>query len=266
MDRAMSATSRRHRLDITISESDGIRCLHFGTPWIQGAMDTAQPDSLVLAYVQQMMGWLLFLNPPAQLLQLGLGAGSLARFCHRHLPSTALTVVERSPEVIAAARTWFGLPRQGRRLQIVAEDAQHVLRSPALRHRFGVVQVDLYDEQAAGPVLDSLSFYRRCREALAEPGIAVFNLFGEHSSFELSWQRLRQVFEGRLLMFEPLPEGNTVVLAFRGPAFEIARPAVQARAALLGDQLGLDTRHWVRALCLRPDARVFQDPRAVLSI
>ena len=53
---------------ISFSELDGIRYLHFGSPWVQGAMDIKHPDELVLSYIQDMMAWLLFLEPPAQVL------------------------------------------------------------------------------------------------------------------------------------------------------------------------------------------------------
>ena len=40
----------------TLSESEGIRYLHFGTEWIQGAMRIRKPAELVLAYTQQKIG------------------------------------------------------------------------------------------------------------------------------------------------------------------------------------------------------------------
>ncbi len=85
---AMSRTQRHARDDvqITLSEQDGIRYLHFGSEWVQGAMKIRQPDRIVLDYVRQMMGWMLFLQAPRELLQLGLGAGALTRFCVKHLP------------------------------------------------------------------------------------------------------------------------------------------------------------------------------------
>jgi len=169
---------------ITLSEEDGVRFLHFGSPWVQGAMRIARHDELVLEYVRQMMGWLLFLEPPARILQLGLGAGALTRFSLRHCPVSEVTAVELSEEVIETARQWFALPRSHPRLRVVRSDAQEFVERPAAHGRYGVIQVDLYDMHARGPVIESLRFYRACREALAEPGVCVVNLFGEHASFE----------------------------------------------------------------------------------
>jgi spermidine synthase len=70
----------------TMSESDGVRYLHLGTPWVQGAMRVRAPQALELEYVQRMMAWML-LRPSAELtrghaVQLGLGAASITRYCH----------------------------------------------------------------------------------------------------------------------------------------------------------------------------------------
>ena len=128
---------------ITFSEEDDVRYLHFGSPWVQGAMRLSDPYALEIAYVRDMMAWLLFRDPPPAILQLGLGAASLTKFCHRHCRESAVTVVERSRVVIAAAHQWFALPRPDRRLEIVRADAGAYLRRPAVAGRFGVVQVDL---------------------------------------------------------------------------------------------------------------------------
>ena len=46
----------RHSVDI--SEDGGVRNLHFGSEWIQGAMRIARPWSLELAYTREMMAGL----------------------------------------------------------------------------------------------------------------------------------------------------------------------------------------------------------------
>jgi len=199
---------------ISFSELDGIRYLHFGSPWVQGAMDIEHPDELVLSYIQDMMAWLLFLEPPAQVLQLGLGAAALTKFTHRHCPDTATTVVEISQQLPWVARQWFGLPPEDDRLMLVQGDAADFVGDPAHREGFGVIQVDLYDEEAAGPVHDGSRFYRSCYRSLAEPGIMVVNLFGRHASFARSEERIRAIFP-QVLLLDPQDEGNLVLLASR---------------------------------------------------
>jgi spermidine synthase len=255
-ERARRGCSRSHggaggdRDDtIEISEQDGVRYLHLGSPWIQGAMRLRKPFELELDYVRHMMAWLLFLDPPTRILQLGLGAGALTKFCHRAFPDSDVTAVERSNPVIAACRNWFALPDDDGRLDVVHADAGHYVASPRNRGRFGVVQVDLYDRDARGPVLDSLQFYRDCHRCLQEPGILVVNLFGsDHGSFELNHARIGEVFDGNLLVLPPVEAGNLVVLALRGPPLQVRRSQLFERAAVVERRWRLPARGWAKAL------------------
>lgn len=232
----------------TISESAGVRYLHFGSPWIQGAMQLRHPDRLYLAYTQQMMAWLLFLQPePDQVVaQLGLGAGSITRFCHRYLPNP-LVVVERSAAVVAVCQQYFRLPSSDR-LDIVHDDADQWVCQPANRCSASILMVDLYDSEAQGPVCESLHFYRHCEKVLEPPGILSVNLFGSHESYERNLERLAKVFGGRLLLLPQAEEGNQVVLAFKGPALQWEREALMERAELLERTMGLPARRWARSL------------------
>ncbi len=234
---------------ITFSEQDGIRFLHFGSRWVQGAMRLSNPDSLELAYVKDMMAWLLFLEPPPRILQLGLGAASLTKYCHRHCPDSAITVVEVSRVVIEAAHRWFRLPRPGPRLEIVRADAGIYVARPRARGRFGIVQVDLYDQDAAGPVLDSAAFYADCHAALASPGVMAVNLFGRHASFKRSLARIAGIFE-QVITLAPRDEGNLVVLALKGPPLQVTRKALFDRADTVQARYRLPARAWAKTIRL----------------
>jgi len=237
---------------ITLSEEDGVRYLHFGTPWIQGAMRLSRPFDIELDYVRRMMAWLLFMSPPAEILQLGLGAGALTKFCYRHCSGSRITVVERSDEVIEVARHWFRLPDDDARLHVVQADAAAVVRDKQSVARYGVIQVDLYDADAHGPVLDSLAFYRSCYKALAEPGILVVNLFGNSHGFSGSLARISHAFGGRVLPMAPVPAGNRIVLALKGPPLEVTGEALAQRARVVSPRYGRAdiAQDWLTALGL----------------
>ncbi len=255
--------ARAARVPITISEEAGVRYLHFGTEWVQGAMRIARPYHLEIEYVRQMMAWLLLLEPPPRILQLGLGAGSLTKFCHRRCPGSSIVAVERSADVVDAARRWFRLPPDDERLQVIVADAGACVADPAHRAQFGIVQVDLYDRHARGPVLDSERFYRACRRALASPGVMVVNLFGDDHGFGDSYARIAAVFEGRAIAFDAVLEGNRVVMAVQGPPIRIARAALLQRAHEVQRRYGLPATAWAHQL-LRVAGRRGEAPGLVL--
>ncbi|MFA7681109.1 MAG: spermidine synthase [Pigmentiphaga sp.] len=234
----------------TFSEDKGIRYLHFGSPWIQGAMLLRQPATLVLEYTRQMMAWLLLTDPPEQIGILGLGAGSLARFCYKHT-SADLTVVEWNPRVTAACYSYFRLPQDQDRLFIHHEDAGAWVANRYNHRQFPVLMVDLYDGEAQGPVRESLAFYQSCRkvvEARGETGVVAVNLFGNHESFDRNWERLQEAFDGRVLLLPEVDGGNLIALAVTGPKLVLDRGALIERAQAIETQYRLPATKWAKSL------------------
>jgi spermidine synthase len=237
----------------TISESGGIRYLHFGTEWVQGAMWIKEPAELVLEYTAQMMAWLLFLEPLRNqtIGMFGLGAGSLARFCLKHLRQN-VQVVEWNPQVTAVCQLYFKLP-QPKRLLIDHADAGVWVTDPAHHGLHAVLMVDIYDADARGPVRDSLDFYLNCKHALADVGILTVNLFGAHESYARNIRNLSQAFEGRILTLPQIDAGNQVVLAFKGPVLAVSIEQLLLRAEEVESIYHLPARRWARSMIGRAE-------------
>lgn len=235
---------------VTIAEHDGVRYLHLGdTPWVQGAMWLRAPNVIVLEYVQRMMAALLW-RPSAVLaqghaVQLGLGAGSITRFCHRVLKMPRVTAVELNPAVVAAGRHGFKLGADDARLSLVVADAGAWVADAARRGSVDLLHVDLYDHEAAAPVLDTTAFYAACRDALADGGVFSVNLFGRAASFAASALRIGEAFgAGHAWSLRPTREGNTVVVATRDTPLP-EREELLARAATIERRFGLPARKWL---------------------
>lgn len=250
------ASPRRPALaEATVSEHRGVRYLHLGTPWVQGAMRLSAPLVIELEYVQRMMACLL-LRPAAALgrghaVQLGLGAGAITRFTHRVL-KLRTTAVELNPAVIDACRMWFRLPADTARCTIVRADAAAWAADPAHAGGADLLCVDLYDHEAAGPVHDSAAFYRDCARSLAEGGVFSVNLFGRDAAFARSVQRIAAAFgPERVLTLRPTREGNTIVLAWKGGPLP-DREELAARAQNVADRTGLPARKWLRMIAAGP--------------
>ena len=235
--------------EVSVSDDGEVRHLHLGTPWIQGSMRVAEPFALELEYVQRMMAWLLFVEPSSVLnrhaMQLGLGAATLTKFCRKQLRMKT-TAVELNPQVVAACRGWFKLPADDAKLSVVIADAALEIRQPQWLGTVDALQVDLYDDDAAAPVLDSEAFYADCRALLTEDGAMTVNLFGRSSSYQASVDKITAAFgEAAVWAFKPTREGNTVVLAQRTPT-RPKRDVLAERAATIQSRWGLPAPKWLR--------------------
>jgi spermidine synthase len=235
--------------EVHFSDHGDVRYLHLGTEWIQGSMQLDDPFAIELEYVQRMMAWLLFVQPQTvakrHAMQLGLGAASLTKFCWRKLRMKT-TAIELNPQVVAACRLWFKLPKDDARLSVILGDAEEVVAHEHWRGQVDALQVDLYDQEAAAPVLDSEAFYAHCRELLTEDGCMTVNLFGRSSSYARSVKRIQAAFgNDAVWAFRPTREGNTIVLALREPAFP-TRAELAERADAIETRWGLPARKWLR--------------------
>ncbi len=251
----------RYKLDedlapATISEFDGVRYLHLGTPWVQGAMRIRKPHTLELEYIQRMMVWTLLRDAQTvtrgHAVQLGMGAAAISRFCHRNLKMKT-TVVELNPTVIGVCRLWFHLPDDDARLTVLNMDAARYVADAAHAESADVLNVDLYDHEAASPVLDDEVFYANCHRLLADGGVMTVNLFGRDASFRRSAERIASVF-GRdaVRSIQPTKEGNTIVVAVKGVTFP-DRSTLAARAENIQTRFDLPAKKWLRMIRPLPD-------------
>jgi spermidine synthase len=212
-------------------------------------MRVRKPQQIELEYVQRMMAWMLW-RPSAevaqgQAVQLGLGAGAITRFCHQALKMKT-TAVELNATVIDACKLWFHLPDDDARLTVLHEDAARWVADPAHLGTVQVLNVDLYDHEAAAPVLDDEAFYARCRGVLADGGLMTVNLFGRDASFEQSAARIAAAFGlEQVWNLSPTKEGNTIVVAARGVVVP-DRDTLIARAEHIRERFGLPAPKWLK--------------------
>lgn len=230
----------------TITEFDGVRSLHLGTSWEQGAMRLARPDAIELTYVQMMMAWLLFLDAPKHIVQLGLGSAALTKFCYRRFPDARVTAAELNPNVIAICRALFELPPNDERLDVREMNALDFVLDRDNHGKVDVLQVDLYDEEARGPVLDTPEFYQGCFDCLAPNGIMTTNVFGDFSSYDKNLDAMREVFDAVVWLPE-VHDANIVVIAFKD-APQIDFSVLYERAGDIKRRYNLPAKDWVNGL------------------
>lgn len=225
---------------ITISEQHGVRYLHFGTPWVQGAMRIARPYALELEYTRDLMLPLILRDGewPRSVLQVGLGPASITKYLHRFFPAARLTIVELSESVLAAAYQYFRMPEQGERLRVEIEDGhEFVGRSKA---RFDFIVLDGFDEKGRAGMLDTVPFYMLCRERLAPRGAIAVNLLTRTRGVGASVERLKTAFDDRVFAIPPSDAGNTVAVAAAGSRIEESFEELRKNAHALKARTGLD--------------------------
>jgi spermidine synthase len=236
---------------VNLSEWNGVRCLHLDSPWVQGTMLIKEPFKIELDYVQRMMAWLLFVPSPSvkdlQALQLGLGAAAITKSCYKTL-GMKTAAIEINPAVIAMCRQWFKLPSDNKRLEVVLAEAGREIKQPRWLQSVDALAVDLYDNEAAAPVMDSPEFYSDCRAVLTDEGIMTVNLFGRNNSYKASLEKIQAAFgAGCVWAFQPTREGNTVVMAFRTAPKDDA-DVLEQRADSIEALWGLPAKKWLKML------------------
>jgi spermidine synthase len=211
-----------------------VRSLHFGSHWIQGSMRIARPYALELEYTRDMMIALLLragARWPRQVLMIGLGTASLAKFLYRHRPRAKLDVVEIEPAVVACARQFFHLPDDPRRLTVAIGDGAEYLAGTD--RRFDLILVDGFDAAGRAGPLDGLPFYCAAAAASSDEGLVVTNLLSRRDSVAPSLERLRAAFAGRVTALPRSEAGNTVAVAAAGEPIDLSLVQLRVRARAL---------------------------------
>jgi spermidine synthase len=191
------------------------KTLHFSPDEIQSSMILRHPDRLDLEYTRMMMGFLLFKPAPANIAMIGLGGGSLAKFCYRYVPSAKICVIEINPYVIALRDEFMVPDDDGVRFEVTEADGAQFLRAPP--HPYDVILVDGYDRKGLSESLSSQQFFDDCVDALEPQGLLVVNLHFGQKHYQQRVERISRSFDGAILVANDKKEGNSVVFAQKGP-------------------------------------------------
>jgi spermidine synthase len=239
----------RRLSSVEISEAQGVRTLHLGGDAIQSAIRLSNPEALELHYTRAMMGFLLIVPEPRDVLLVGLGGGSVARFMRRHFPRAHITAVEINPSVVAAARAWFGLPQNDDRLNVLVGDGERYV--PEHPDSCDVLLLDAFNDGEAVRALSTRRYYEDCFKALRPGGALVQNFMADDPNLGICIDRLQRIFAGNVLRLPAANQVNTIVLALKGerPPFRVE--SLERRAALLERRLGLPYRVMLRTLKLQ---------------
>jgi spermidine synthase len=221
------------------------RFLHFDFAAVQSAMELSNPERLALAYTRKMMAFLLFNGSPDRILLLGLGGGSLAKFCYANLPAASVTAVELNRDVIAL-REEFGVPADDDRFRVINADGAAYISG--LTRCKDVILADACDRSGLAAELDSIEFYRKARRHLSANGVFVINLCGDKYSTTAHLTKLREAFEDELLSLQVRNDSNLIVFGFRNRRPDLHWERIVAGAAELKRRFRLDFPRYARRI------------------
>jgi spermidine synthase len=220
-----------------VIENDVVVSLYFDARGVQSSMFIADPYALALGYTRTMVGFFLFQPAPRRISMIGLGGGSLAKYCHRHSPDARLAVVEINRDVINL-RDRFHVPPDSERLEVVWANGANYIKGSG--HRPDVILVDGFTADGLSPELASTAFYSDCRARMSDDGIFVANLVTDEPNFHRNLRTLKQVF-GETVVLAPSEGSPNNITAF---AWKNDAP-VPSYDEMLSKATDLDSRHTV---------------------
>lgn len=216
---------------VEVSESEGVRSLHLGSVTIQSAMRIRDPFALELTYTRGMMCFLLFNSEIKQLLAIGLGGGSLAKYIHANCPEIVSKVIELNPKIIQVARSQFYVPENDERLEVIEGDGlQYLADNSAVAD---VLIIDAFDSNGIPPNFCSQDFFDQCANTLKSDGILAINLWGSDKKFDVYLQRIEQSFDGMVLTLPTGKPGNIAVFGFKREPADLRLSSLRERARTL---------------------------------
>ena len=221
------------------------RYLYFNVRLMQSEMSLKAPHDLAIRYTQKMMAFLLFQPRPKRIVLIGLGGGSLIKFCHRRMPGTQLTAIELDPNVIAF-RNVFMVPPDDERLQILEADGAEYLENT--EKGIDALLVDAFDKTGFAPSLANREFFDNAYAKLSGNGVLVINLAGEKESYAGLIGEAMHVFDDQVIVISVPDDGNHVLYAFKERYFEPRWRWLHNYAKELRAKFGLDFPAFVQKM------------------
>lgn len=227
---------------------DDYLCLYFDSSTVQSKMRRDNPAELALGYTRAMMAFLLFVPRPRHIAMIGLGGGSMPKYCYARLPDAAIVVAEIDAGVIAL-RDQFLVPADDARFQVLQIDGAEFIRGPAGTQRgpFDVIVVDGFDARGQPAQLCSLDFYASAYARLAPDGVLAVNL--HHNEFyNVALERLRQVFDRALTVVDCETSANRIAFGYKGDPATVFGHELTARVRELSPRHPVDLCRSARRL------------------
>lgn len=227
---------------LEVVEQAGIRSLHFGSSSRQSAMAVDDPETLQLAYAKAMTAWRLFKDQLDDVLLIGLGGGSLARYILYHYPESKVTAVEYRASVVRVARSHFGLPLDNR-LKIVTGDGGAFIKQQAQdkEQLYSLMIIDAFDVDGLADSVASIAFFDACKKLLKHDGMLLINLWeSQRNVTPVVFEWLERIFNDKVLKLPVRKRGNIIVMGFNPEVPRMDWQTIKRKAVALEEEFQIE--------------------------
>ena len=188
--------------------------LRFGADSLQSLINIENPHRLELKNLKYLLGILLFLPEPRNILLLGTGGGSLIHFLKYHFPQSRLTSVDFDAELQELMHQKMLLPEADKNLQYVIDDAAHFIHHCA--QQFDLILVDIFDGSQSPDWLLKVSCIRQMQNLLSDRGAIAYNLLIDSKfAFNSFYRDLTRAFAQQVLFLPVGGYDNILTYGFR---------------------------------------------------
>jgi spermidine synthase len=235
---------------IEVKDTDDLRSLHFNSEPFQSAMLLKNPEKLHLDYAKAMMSFLLFNEiGDEDILLIGLGGGSLAKYLLQHFPDCRVEAVEYRAAVAEIAHDYFELPRNERLNVVIDDGARYVQERLNLQREFySVIMLDAFDATGMAESLCNPQFFVNCQALLKKDGILVVDLWNASEQFKQLFSWIGSLFEAKLLFLPVDGMINVIGLFFHQDTPIYSQKVLKKRAIQLEKIHGLPFKQFLKAL------------------
>lgn len=166
---------------VIVREDDrGVRYLLFEEDGAtQTAVDTRDPQRLVIAYTRTAMTGLAIVPKPNRILMVGLGGGAMPMFLRRNFPDATIDIAELDPVVAEAAKRFFGFREDPKMTIHIGDGRKFIETSPA---HYDLIFLDAFGPDSIPYALATREFLLAVRNHLTDEGLVVANVWASSSN------------------------------------------------------------------------------------
>jgi len=196
-------------INIQVIDYPRSRKLKFGNSITQGSFLKDKPDKLSLYYSRDMVSVFEFKKETKNILSLGLGTGTIAKWIHKNYPETEQEIIEICPELPEIGQKYFNIPKD--RISYLLEDGFTAIDK--LDKKYDLIFYDVYNKSKIPERIRSLNYITRLKNILNTNGILVSNYLTwpyHEEPFLTNW---KGIFDYLLVKNPERKSGNIVTFA-----------------------------------------------------